>query len=46
MKRYVAWFLHLGCHFAIAFSYWRTVRRTVQADTFLVGLLAYDKMRG
>ena len=29
-----------------AFTLWRTVRRTVQADTFLVGLLAYDKMRG
>ena len=29
-----------------AFVLWRTVRRTVQADTFLVGLLAYDKMRG
>jgi hypothetical protein len=29
-----------------AFSCWRTVRRTVQADTFLVGLLAYDQMRG
>lgn len=29
-----------------AFSAWRTVRRTVQADTFLVGLLAYNQMRG
>lgn len=29
-----------------AFLLWRTVRRTVQADTFLVGLLAHDKMRG
>ncbi len=24
---------------------WRVVRRSVQADTFLVGLLAFDKMR-
>ena len=29
-----------------AFLLWRTVRRTVPADTFLVGLLAHDKMRG
>jgi hypothetical protein len=27
------------------FACWQTVRRTVQADTFLVGLLAHDKMR-
>ena len=28
-----------------AFRDWRTVRGSVQADTFLVGLLAFDKMR-
>lgn len=29
-----------------AFACWRNVRRTPQADTFLIGLLVYDKMRG
>ena len=29
-----------------AFACWRSVRRTPQADTFLFGLLVYDKMRG
>lgn len=28
-----------------AFSDWRSVRGSIQADTFLVGLLAFDKMR-
>ena len=28
-----------------AFDDWKKVRRTVQADTFLVGLLAFGNMR-
>ena len=29
-----------------AFSDWDVVRKSIQADTFLVGLLALDKVRG
>lgn len=29
-----------------AFTDWHAVRKSIQADTFLVGLLAFDRMRG
>ena len=29
-----------------AFTDWDTVRNSIQADTFILGLLSFDQMRG